>query len=161
MYFWRSILLPMNKNEEAVSIFNNGFNCAQAVLSVFASEKGLDRNMALKVATGLGAGLGHQGKICGAVVGAYLSIGLHAGSSAPNDEFAKEITYHMSRKFDREFLKNNPSLICKELLKVDLSTPEGYDIAKEKGLFETLCPNFVSDAVIILEKMFEKKLPGR
>jgi len=150
----------MNRNEEAVSVFNNGYNCAQAVLSVFATEKGLDRNAALKIATGLGAGLGHQGKICGAVVGAYLSIGLHAGSSAPDDEFAMEITYYLSRKFDGDFLKLHPSLICKDLLQADLSTPEGYDTAREKGLFETLCPKFVGDAVNILEKIFEKKLPA-
>jgi hypothetical protein len=45
----------------------------------------------------------------------------------------------------------------KGLLDCDLSTLEGSAYAKEKGLFAKICPQFVHDAVEILEGMGEKE----
>ncbi len=48
----------MDKKDKAEACFQKGFNCAQAVFFVFASELGLEEEMALKVAAGFGGGLG-------------------------------------------------------------------------------------------------------
>jgi C_GCAxxG_C_C family probable redox protein len=146
----------MNRIEEALTTFNNGFNCAQAIFSSFSEEMGMSRNIALKVSSGLGAGLGHQGKECGVVFGAYLVIGLRVGSSQPNDELSKELVYNLTRRFDKSFREIHHFLNCSELLCLDMSTPEGYGTAIEKGLFDTLCQDFVRDAVIILEQILNK-----
>jgi C_GCAxxG_C_C family probable redox protein len=146
----------MNKTEYAVATFNDGFNCAQAVLSAFAPELGLNRETALKIASGLGAGLGYQGKTCGAILGAYMVISLRTGSSMPNDELSKEITYNKTREFDKQFMKTHHSLLCKELLNTDLSTEEGYSYAVDNGLFENSCQTFVKDAVILLEQIISE-----
>jgi C_GCAxxG_C_C family probable redox protein len=147
----------MKKVEEALEIFNNGFNCTQAVLAVFAEEFGMEKSTSLKIATGLGAGLGNQGNICGAVFGAYLALSLRYGSSMPRDEYSKELTYHLTRVFDKEFIQIHGALECQKLLKTDLSTPEGYNYALEHGLFDTVCQDFVRNAVTIAEKLLEKK----
>ncbi|MDI3536905.1 MAG: hypothetical protein PWP16_1161 [Eubacteriaceae bacterium] len=42
----------MNKSEEALNLFSQGFNCAQAILAVFGDEFGLDKEAALKMACG-------------------------------------------------------------------------------------------------------------
>ncbi len=34
-----------------------------------------------------------------------------------------------------------------------MSTPEGHNLGAEKGVFDSLCPRFVSDAVEILERI--------
>ena len=146
----------MNKTEDALATFNNGFNCAQAVLSAFAQELGLNRETALKIASGLGAGLGYQGKTCGAILGAYMVISLRTGSSMPNDELSKENTYNKTREFDRQFMKTHHSLLCRELLNTDLSSEEGYRYAVDNNLFETNCPTFVKDSVLIIEKILNK-----
>jgi hypothetical protein len=44
-------------------------------------------------------------------------------------------------------------MVCRELLGHDLSKPEGRKAAYEKGLFTTLCPQFVRDAVEIVEQL--------
>ena len=44
------------KSEEAVSCFNEGFCCSQAVLSVYTEEFGLCRETALKIARAFGSG---------------------------------------------------------------------------------------------------------
>jgi len=46
----------MSKAEEAAALFQQGFNCTQAVLSVFAPDFELDRDMARRISQGFGPG---------------------------------------------------------------------------------------------------------
>jgi C_GCAxxG_C_C family probable redox protein len=64
------------KTEVAADRFLSGYNCAQAILYAFGPDLGLDGETALKVATGLGAGMGRRGEVCGAVTGGILALGL-------------------------------------------------------------------------------------
>ena len=52
----------MSKAEEAEALFKAGANCAQAVVGVFCGECGLDRETALKLASGFGDGT-HAGSL--------------------------------------------------------------------------------------------------
>ena len=83
----------MAKAEEAVALFQQGFNCSQAVLSVFAPDFGLDRDMARRISQGFGAGIARTDDICGALSGAIMVIGLRYGSIRADDTAAKEKTY--------------------------------------------------------------------
>ena len=142
-----------NRSDKAVSIFKEGINCSQSVLSCFAADLGLDKDMALKLAAGFGGGMGRMAQTCGAVTGAYMVIGLKHGAITGQDKAAKEHTYQVVRDFNDRFKARNQSLTCKELLKCDISTPVGFDEAKQKGLLTTICPKMVRDAVEILEEM--------
>ena len=64
------------KTEVAVEKFVSGYNCAQSILYAFGPDLGLEGETALKVATGLGGGLGVSGEVCGAVTGGILALGL-------------------------------------------------------------------------------------
>ncbi len=143
----------MNKAEQAVEDFNRGFNCAQAVFSVFAPELGMDREKALKVAAAFGGGMARQGLTCGAVTGALMVLGLRHGMEMEGKSEAKEATYSRSRHFMQLFRERRGSVSCSEMLGCDLSTPEGMKEAVEKGLFTTVCPRAVRDAVEILETL--------
>ena len=140
----------MNKSQEAVLLFNQGFNCSQAVFSVFCEEFGLDKNIALKISCGFGGGM-CQGEICGAVSGAVMALGLKYGQNKGEDTESKEKTYEVVKDFNSRFKDINGSIICKELLDFDLSKENATKIAKEKGLFTTVCPKVITDAVRILE----------
>ena len=141
------------KSEQAVRKFRKGFNCSQAVLSVYAEEFGLCRETALKIACGFGGGMGRMALTCGAVTGAFMVIGLKYGNVDANEKEIKEKTYGLVREFARRFEKRNGSSICRELLGCDISEPEGLRSAKENGLFTSVCPGLVRDAVEILEEM--------
>ena len=78
----------MNKKEEAINLFNNGFNCSQAVLSVFCEDLGLDKKTALRISTGFGAGF-QKGEVCGAVSGAIMTLGLINGHFIEGDTESK------------------------------------------------------------------------
>ena len=141
----------MSRADEAVTLFKQGFNCSQAVLRVFAGENGLAPELAMKIACGLGAGIGRQGMVCGAVSGAYLAIGLKHGRVRREDLESKDKTYALVREFSRRFKLLHASLNCPDLLGCDLSTPAGSEKADQENLFAALCPKFVQDSVEILE----------
>ncbi|KJS23640.1 MAG: C_GCAxxG_C_C family protein [Clostridiaceae bacterium BRH_c20a] len=147
----------MNKKEEAVALFNQGFSCSQAVLSVFASEFNLDKTAALRVAGGFGGGMGNLGETCGAVTGAFMVIGLKHGRTNIDDRIAKGKTYGFVRDFAQIYSAKRGSIKCKELLGCDLNTPEGMSYARENNLFKTLCPGLVEMAVEVLEEILQEE----
>jgi C_GCAxxG_C_C family probable redox protein len=143
----------MDRVSHALSTFGSGFNCSQSVLTAFCSEFGLNGEMAFKIACSFGGGMGRTGNTCGAVTGAFMVLGLKFGQARSDDRAAKEKTYALVREFVNLFAEEHGSVECSELLACDISTPEGFKMADEKGLFKTICPKCVEDAVRILEKI--------
>jgi C_GCAxxG_C_C family probable redox protein len=128
-------------------------NCAQSVLTVFCEDLGLDRISALKIATGFGGGMARSGRTCGAATGAYMVLGLTQRLTPENPRESLEKTYALIREFNKQFEAAHGSLTCRDLLSIDLNTPEGLISAREKKVFTTVCPVFVSDAVKILDSL--------
>jgi len=52
-----------DKVDVAVAKFMSGYNCAQAVLFAHCDELGLEKNAALKMACGFGAGMGRKEEV--------------------------------------------------------------------------------------------------
>lgn len=128
------------------------FNCAQTVFSLFAPELGVDEKTALKIASGFGSGM-NCAETCGAVTGAYMVIGMKHGHSTPDPD-KKANTKMMIRQFNEKFKETHGSLICKQLIGFDISTPEGSAAAGKAGVFETHCPAFIKTSCRILESEF-------
>ncbi|MBI4977775.1 MAG: C_GCAxxG_C_C family protein [Spirochaetes bacterium] len=145
-----------NESELALDVFDDGLCCAQAVLAAFAEQFSLDRETALRIASGFGAGMGRMTNVCGAATGAYMVLGLKYGYTVFNKE-VKENAYAMVREFSRRFReRNNGNLLCRELLGCDISTPEGHAYAKEHDVVTKVCPKAVEDAALILTEMLEE-----
>jgi C_GCAxxG_C_C family probable redox protein len=147
----------MTKSELAVECFTCGFNCAQAVFSTYGTEMGIERNTAMKAAGPFGGGMGRMGEVCGAVTGAFMTIGLKYSMTKEGEEEMRNKGYELVRIFSDKFKMKHGSIKCIDLLHADISTPEGYKLAAEKKLFRTLCPLFVKDAALILEEIMEFK----
>ena len=145
----------MSEVEVAVSRFKDGFSCSQAVFSAYATQFGLNREIALKIAGAFGGGMGHMGETCGAVTGTLMVIGLKYGRTIAEDRQSQEKTDSLVKEFIDRFKSRSGSIVCRELLGCDLSTPEGVNIAKEKKLRDTLCTKFVQDAAEIIEQILE------
>jgi C_GCAxxG_C_C family probable redox protein len=147
--------MQMSQVKCAVSCFQEGFSCAQAVFSAYGPQYGLDRELALKVAGAFGGGMGHMGHVCGAVTGAFMVIGLKYGKTRPEDNETRDKAYSLVQEFAERFQGHNGSIVCRELLGCDISTPAALEMAREKGVFETLCPRLVQDAAEIIEEILE------
>ncbi len=126
------------------------------MLSTYGTRFGLDREMALKAAGAFGAGMGRMGETCGAATGAFMVIGLKHGKTKIDDNEAREKTYKLVKEFTVRFKARNRSILCRELLGHDLSTPEGMKTVAEKDLFVTLCPRFLRDSVEIIEDILKE-----
>ncbi len=72
---------------------------------------------------------------------------------APTEKETRFKVYDLNKELVRLFEKKHGTIICKDLLRVDVGTPEGRDKAVRDNLFRTLCPVFVRDAAQILSDM--------
>jgi len=143
----------MGRKEDACALHAKGANCAQSVLSAFAETVGLRPQVAMRIASGFGAGMGRMCGTCGAVTGAFMALGMRHGMTEPEQKDIKEKNYAMVREFAARFAKKNGSTLCRELLGCDIGTPDGMAEAKAKDLFAVRCMKFVGDAVEIAEEM--------
>lgn len=140
-----------DRSETAVAKLLEGYNCAQSVLVAFCDEFGFDRDMALKLSCGFGAGMGCKQEVCGAVSGAIIVIGLKYGRGEAQGREATERTYAKTRELMERFCQKHGTCLCRELLvDCDLSTPEGLKQFEERKLRSERCAPLVRDAVGIL-----------
>ena len=95
--------------------------------------------------------MARTGGTCGAVTGALMVIGLKHAKTRKDDDDSREFAYALAQEFMDMFRERNGSLICRDILGADVSTPEGMRAVREKDLFRTVCPKFVRDAGELLE----------
>jgi C_GCAxxG_C_C family probable redox protein len=142
----------MTRSEQAVSKFIEGYNCAQSVLFAFCDDLGLDKDKALKIACGFGAGMGRKEEVCGAVSGGIMVIGAKYGRGENDDRKATEITYVKIRELMNQFSQRHGTYICRKLLNgCELTTEEGQKTFKDNDYFNKVCKSCVRSAVEILE----------
>jgi C_GCAxxG_C_C family probable redox protein len=140
----------MSRIDIAVTRFEEGCSCAQAVFSTYAESLGVDRETAMKLSSGFGGGMGRMALTCGAVTGAFMVLGLRHGGE---DTASREKAYRMVREFASRFEQRHEVLGCKDLMGCDISTPEGMQAMKDRGLRSGICTPLVRDAAEILESM--------
>lgn len=126
------------------------------MLSTYGPRFGLDRERGFQLAGSFGAGVARTGETCGAVNGALMVIGLKHAKKRSEENDERELSYSLARKFMDAFKDRNRSLLCRELLGVNVSTPEGMAVVRERDLFATVCPRFVRDAAELLEEALKE-----
>ena len=143
----------MSKKEEAMRLFEEGYNCSQAVALAFAEETGLDKDTLSKVALSFGGGLGRMREVCGAVSGMAIVLGLIYGNSAAG--LGKAEHYARVQELARKFEAENGSIVCRELLGLsghsaptpEARTPEFYKkrpCVELVGLAAELLENYIA-----------------
>jgi len=145
-----------NRTEIAVSKFSDGYNCAQSVFYSFYDVLQFDKNTALKIACGFGAGMGRKEEVCGAVTGGINVIGATYGRGEGDDRMATKLTYKNTRELMDRFEKKHGTFICRKLLHgCELTTEEGQKHFKANNLSNTTCKPCVRSVVEILESIME------
>jgi len=153
---------PIDRPEQAVRAFrDDGFNCAQAVLSTYAAELGLSRAAALRLAAPFGSGMACRGETCGAVTGALMVLGLAHGNERGDDEAGQARSYALAERFLDRFRALHGTIRCRDVLGCDVSTPEGRAAAREQRLYEERCPICVRDAARILDTLLAEEIHAR
>lgn len=142
------------RSDIALEKFLSGYNCAQAVLFSFCDDLGCDKDMALKLSCGFGAGMARKQEVCGAVTGGILVIGLKHGRGEGQDRAPTEATYKKVRDLMSQFEAKHGTCICRALLNgCDLNTTEGQQCFKENDLLNKTCTGCVRTVVEIVESI--------
>ncbi|MGI6741273.1 MAG: C-GCAxxG-C-C family protein [Brevefilum sp.] len=146
----------MNLENEAESYFSQHYNCAQSTFAPFARRFGMDMDLAMKIATPFGGGMGHAGQACGVVSGALMAIGLYRGITEYNQE-KKYACYDLAKLFQERFKELHGELTCPGLLGLDIGDPVALEKARQQNVFNTVCHHFVADSVRIVADLLEIK----
>ncbi len=153
----------VNHRERAKELFQEGYNCAQAVFCAFTDVTGLDQDTSARVASSFGGGLGRLRKVCGAVSGAAMVLGMAKGYADPKDAQAKKDHYARVREFAARFREANGSIICRELLAggdPHAALPGGEPEARTPEFYKKRpCSELVEMAAGFVEEMLENEQP--
>jgi C_GCAxxG_C_C family probable redox protein len=146
----------MTRTEDAVLYFADGFACTPAVFTVFGKEMGLSEDQCLKIGCAFGGGMARNQYTCGAVTGALMVLGLHFGRGSEDGIEKKDFTYEKTNEFFKEFINRHGAILCKDLLQgLNMNDPEDKKKIEDLKLFQTVCVNYVRDAVEIAERLIE------
>lgn len=146
-----------SKRERAKLLFEQGFNCAQAVSGAFAEEMGLEQHTVFKLTSSFGGGMGRLREVCGAVSGMFFVAGMLYGYDDPKAIKEKSEHYERIQKLAAVFKEKNSSFICRELL----GLPKGADrpepfLRTEAYYVKRPCGELVADAAEILEQYIQQ-----
>ena len=146
----------MEHAEKARRLFEDGYNCSQAVLCAFDDMTGLDLEKAACIASSFGGGMGRMREVCGCVSGALVVLGLVRGYSDPKDSEAKKEHYLLVQEFAKRFREENGSIICRELL-AGVATKPGSEPEERSPEYykKRPCPDLVACAAEILDDMLK------
>lgn len=146
----------MDRVNEAVSLFEEGYNCCQSVFAAFSDRYGLDRETALKISASFGGGMGRMREVCGTVSGMALVCGLETGSTDGRDSDAKKHNYEVMRELADRFRENNGTIICRELLGLDRAPQSARPEERTADYYKKRpCKRLVQEAAEILTQYFE------
>ncbi len=146
------------KAEKAKELFEQGYNCCQAVIGAFCEELGMDFETAMKLSSSFGGGMGRMREVCGAVSGLFMAAGLKCGYNLPEDTEGKTKHYKLIQELAESFKEKNGTIICRELLGENAI---GGTHVPEKRTDEYYkkrpCSELVKDAALIFEEILESK----
>jgi C_GCAxxG_C_C family probable redox protein len=140
----------MSDVDRAVEFFKNGCACSQAIAGTYGPRYGLDEDLAMRASAGFGGGM-RMAETCGAVTGAIMVLGLaHCGPGCRTAD-GRQVAYGAVTALAEGFRGQHGTLVCRELLGCDITTPEGAAASREQGLSQTRCVEFVRTAAELVE----------
>lgn len=125
--------------EEAAKLFKEKYNCCQAILLPYSKLFNIDKETALKMASGFGGGIARTGEVCGAINGAVIVLGLKYGFSDNKDIDKKEKVNEIIREFIKKFKQSHKNIYCRNLLTEDEETTHKMHSEKCLTIIEEIC----------------------
>ncbi len=147
---------PEEYASKAKSLFEQGYNCAQAVFLAFDDITGLDTESAAKLSSSFGGGMGRLREVCGAVSGMFAVAGIARGYSDPKANEEKADHYAFIQSLATEYKKENGNIICRELLGLPGAQDPVPEARTADYYIRRPCGEYVASAAKLLaEKLSE------
>ena len=140
--------------DEAVKLFESGYNCCQAVFATYSDIFGIDRETALKMTNPMGGGVAKMREVCGTVNAIALLTGLRDGNADADNQEAKTRIYDKVQQMASQFKYENGSIVCRQLLgELDNDKNPAPSVRTPEYYGTRPCSKFVADAANIVESM--------
>ncbi len=138
-------------SKKAGELFRSGYNCAQSVFCAFSDVLGLDFDTALKLSSSFGGGMGRLREVCGAVSSMFMIAGLKYGYTTPANDKIKAEHYKRIQYLANEFIKKNKTIICRELLGLDVKYDSPIPSKRTEEYYKARpCERLVMEAAEII-----------
>ncbi len=149
----------MTKGERAKQLFLDGYNCAQAVFGAFSDDINIDFDMAMKLSSGFGGGMGRLREVCGAVSGMFMVFDMKYGYTSPADKEGKKALYSHIQALAKKFEDENSSIICRELLGLSEKKSEPTPENRTKEYYKKRpCADLVEIAADIVDTYIKEQI---
>lgn len=147
----------MTKGELAKKLFEDGYNCAQAVLLAFCEDFGMDKETAMMISAPFGGGMGRLREVCGTVSGMNMVLGLAKKGYQKGDNASKAQLYKDVQTLAEKFREDNGSIICRELLNLRIEGKDNHvpELRTEKYYKARPCSELCRYAADLLEEHLE------
>ena len=147
----------MDHIKNARDLFLSGCSCSQAVFGAFAEEFHIDQDMAFRLASSFGGGMGGMRETCGAVTGMLMAAGMKWGYSDVGDLEIKTAHYARVRNLIESFKAEHSTIVCRELL-AHLGEQKKDPSARTAEYYKVRpCVLFVETAARLLDEMDAKE----
>lgn len=150
-------LTPEEYAQKAHALFEEGYNCAQAVVLCFDDITGVDSKTAAMLASSFGGGMGRLREVCGAVSGMFAVAGLLKGYDDPKATDKKAEHYAFIQSLAADFKKENGSIICRELLDLPGSSDPVPEERTADYYRRRPCADYVASAAKILAQKLSEQ----
>lgn len=150
-------IVEKTHSELAMAYFKEGYNCSQSVFMAFCDEYDMDLEMALKISSSFGGGMGRLREVCGAVTGMFMVAGMIYGYTDPKDHTSKTEHYKRIQYLAKVFKEKNHSIICRDLLGLDVDKDSPVPELRTAEYYKKRpCVELVGMAADIMENYIEE-----
>lgn len=146
--------------DRACELFVAGLNCAQSVFAAFTDVTGMDDELAMRLSSSFGAGMGRMREVCGTCSAMFMIVGILYGLGGEYTHEEKTEHYSRIQELAARFKEKHDTIICRELLKglSVTSTPEP-ERRTEQYYKVRPCVRFVRTAAEILDSYIAEHPP--
>ena len=153
--------MKYDHTEKAVALFTQGYNCAQSVFVAFSNVTGMDEELAKRLSSSFGGGMGRLREVCGTCSAMFMVAGILYGEGTETDHAVKTEHYKRIQYLAEEFRKVHETIVCRDLLKGLSVTSEPTPEKRTEQYYKVRpCVKFVRTAAEILDRYLEEN-PSR
>ncbi|WP_303837107.1 C-GCAxxG-C-C family protein [Ruminococcus flavefaciens] len=152
--------MNMDHADKACELFAGGLNCAQSVFAAFSDVTGMDRELALRLSSSFGGGMGRLREVCGTCSAMFMIAGILYGTGDSFTHEDKTEHYKRIQELAARFKEKHETIICRELLK-ELSVTSTPEPEKRTEQYYKVrpCVRFVRTAAEILDSYIAENPP--
>lgn len=153
-------MTPEEMREKAMKVFMRPklFMCSQATLAVGQEKLGKKDWEVVRAMGAFAGGLGLNGEVCGALIGAIAAMGLKFGRAQEEGKEDRKMwgyTAELLKRFREEIVKNHSGIRCREIAGVDWKNQEeAANYFKGEKFLE--CARIVGDTAKLTGELLER-----